>query len=163
MKTLHWVMVTLAVSVIGVIGCATPPTMTGQHPVRGAAADMTVAQMGQTASAMTADKLNVHLGAAVVPAHLDHGFGLIAPRPLRPQPQGTPIDFVFKWKITNKERFGIGLLDQQTPERHCRWVLAPKVAINPDQHLLKNPAFKSDHAQLKAFGLSVQLALRYVY
>ncbi len=163
MKKLHWVMATLAVSVIGVTGCATTPTMTGQHPVRSAAADMAAAQMGPTASAMTADKVTLHLGSGVVPAYLDNGFGLIAPRTLLSKPQGPPIDFVFKWKITNKERFGIGLLGQQTPERDCRWVLAPKVAINPDRHLLKNPAFKSDHDQLRAFGLSVQLALRYVY
>jgi hypothetical protein len=160
MKKRIGVIISLAVAVMG---CATPSTMTGHDPVYVAAADMAVANRGQVASAMTADDVNWHAGTGIAGTHLYNGFDLIAPRTLQPKSQGAPIDFGLKWRGATDQRLGIGLRDQQQTENRCSWVLAPKVALNPDLQLLKNPAFKSDHAQLRVFGISVQLALQYLY
>ena len=160
MKKLSWVIISMA---FAVMGCATPPTMPGHDPVYLAAADTVVATRGQNATAKTPDDVNSHLNSSVVRTLLDNEFDLIASHTLRPEPQGTPIDFGLKWKGVNEAAFGIGLRTQNRPGSDRRWVLAPKLALNPDLQLLKNPAFKSDHAQLREFGISVQVALQYNY
>ena len=141
MKTHNWVVITLAVALIG---CATPPKMIGQDPVHGTAADVVGATVGWTAPTMTAvDGVNIHLGSGVVRPNRDNGFDLTDWRTTQhqPRPEGTPIDSGFTWSGGHKAAVDIGLRDRRPTESSCRWVLAPKLALIPDLQLLKNPAF----------------------
>ncbi len=162
MKKFNWVVITLSVALIG---CTTHQTKTRQDPFQGTVAEVVAAKGAALYPAIAAnDDVSVNLNSDLVRTTLISGFDSIAQPTIRYQPRskGAPSDLGFKWGAT-KDVLGIGLGNPKKTDSLCRWVLAPKLAIVPDLQLLKNPAFKPDQGQLRAFGVSLQVALQYRY
>ena len=162
MEKMNWVVIALS---IALIGCATHQTKTRQDPFPGAVLDAAAAKGGSLYPAIAVDDdVSVHLNSELVRTTHISGFNSIAQPTIRyrPKPKGALNDFGFKWGAT-KDVFGIGLGNPKKTDSLCRWELAPKLAIVPNLRLLKKPAFTPDQGPLRAFGVSLQVALQYRY
>jgi len=161
MTKAFWVTLTM---VIVLIGCATPQT--SQKTISGPVTDIVNATPGMLYSALDLnDGVTVDIGLGVEQySHFNEPDPSI-PRIIHHQPKSrmTSIGFGLKEGVFKEDGWGVGQQNRSHHKSYCRLKLAPQFAIVPDLQLLKNPAFKPGQTQLRAFGLSVQVALQYVY
>ena len=163
MKNSNWVIIII---VLTFIGCATPRMKTCEDPVNTTPTEMKAAKGKELDAAIApTNYANSDVGPSVMRSNRTNEFYLIE-HPwthYQPRPHGAPINYGIKLEAPKEPAFGVGLRNQNTTGNYCRWIVAPKFAIVPGLKLLKNPSFKTDQAQLRSFGLSVQVALQYRY